>query len=524
MFQSAFNGFAQGLKRASSGVARKSKTFRTFMMALNAEPSFTSADYSQFVREAYEENPYVYAVITQIANSAAGVPPSLYRVTGSGRVASALDGYDRKAHHGRRETRKLRLAIGQVQKAAAKRHRMRTGAPYAVSKAIVTKALVRTGELEPIEGHELLDLLLYPNDWYQRSYQQFIQAYVTHLEIGGENFMEPVGPDNGPPREVYLLPPKDIQLKKGTGDHPIREVVFQGYNRKTLRYDPDPAETEVFYSRYYNPINPLRGLSPAHAAAMSIDVNNQGRRWNLSLLQNGAALSGIISSKGPLSKEQVESIRERFNRKHAGADNAGKVVAVDEVEGVDFTPISQTAKDVQWGDLSRMTALECAIVWGVPPEIIGHDASKTYANYEEARRAFYLEKVIPLMDFIYGELNTSLVPLFGEDLWLDYDTEAIDALSDDVNELHERVREDIDATLITINEGRESIGREKVDGGDVLLSDLRKVPLETVVNSSSPLGPADPEEDAELAYGKGVRERAIEALSERGLYENGTEE
>lgn len=508
MIKSAYDGFATTFNNFGSRAARKSKTFRMFMRALNARPTFSNADYSKFVEEAFQKNPYVYSAITQTANSAASVPPALYRVSETGDVAGALQQYERKTHTGQREERKLRLTAQRVRDKAAQRHSMRTGAPVAISKAIITKALVQTGELEPIEGHELLDLLLNPNDWYQRSYQQFIQAFVMHLEIGGESFMEPIGPESGMPREVYVIPPENVRVEKGDKQHPIRGFRLIHRGGDMLSYDPDPFETEVFYSRYYNPMNPLRGLSPARAAAMSIDVNNEGRKWNLSLLQNGAALSGIISSKGSMSPQQVDSIKERFNQRIAGSQNAGKILALDDLEGIDFTPISQSAKDMQWGNLNTMTALECAVTWNVPPEILGHDESKTFANYEEARRAFYIEKVLPLMDFMYGEMNSSLVPLFGDNLWLDYDTQAVDALNDDVNELHERVRDDIEAGLIMINEGRARVGLEDVDGGDVILQDVRKVPLNTAVQEQ--------EEDS-----LSIRERALAAMRDASPEERG---
>ena len=512
MFKSALEGFSTALSRPMSQAGRKSRTFRAFMRTLSMTPTFTNADYADFVEEAFQENPYVYSALTQTANSAAGIPPALYRVKENGEVARAVSQYERKAHADRIQRRKRRFAAMQVRDRAARKTAMRTGAPEAVTRCLATKALVQTGELEPVSAHELLDVLMYPNDWYQRSYQQFIQAWVLHLEIGGESFLEPVGPDNGIPRELYVVPPKNVRPEKGTQSHPIKGFRLQHRGGELLRYDPDPFETEIFYSRYYNPMNPLRGMSPAQAAAWSIDVNNEGRKWNLALLQNGAALSGVISASGAMSKPQVDRLKERFNRKHAGSDNAGKIVAMDEVEGVTFTPISQSAKDMQWGNLNNVTALECAVTWNVPPEILGHDESKTFANYEEARRAFYLEKVIPLMDFIYGDLNTSVVPLFGEDLWLDYDTQAIDALSDDVNELHERVREDVEAGIIMINEGRARIGLEDVDGGDVILTDARKIPLETAIVPDEPAQEEESTEEEAMT----IRERAFAAIEQNG--------
>lgn len=495
-----FEGIKGFTSRVASLFARKSKTFRVYMNAMNASPTFTNADYKDFVEEAFNKNPYVYSVITQIATSAAAVPPVLYKIKSGGRVENAVGQYDRKGFSRKRRMRMKRNIVRNVRDNVARKHSLATGAPMHLSRRMAMKALVDEEELEKVQGHELIDLMLHPNPWYQRSYEQFIKSWVMHLEIGGESFLEPVKADGGTLRELYVLPPRDVRVQKGDSGHPIRAFVFSGREKGRYLYSPDPTETEIFYTRYYNPMNPLRGMPPAMAASYAIDVNNEGRTWNLSLLQNGAAHSGVFSSEAGFSEQQVETIKERFNEKAAGAENAGRVIALDGLQNVEFTPISQTVRDMQWGDLNRMSALECAIVWNVPPEVIGDDSSKTYSNYKEARRAFYMEKILPLLEFVYGELNTSVVPLFGDDLLLDYNTEEIDALNDDVNELHERVRKDVQQSLITINEGREALGRDPLDGGDVILVDATKAPLEAVGQQpDNPPPEGEPDGDEPIA-------------------------
>lgn len=499
------------IKRFASRLARKSRTFRMYMNALNVTPSFNNADYKKFVDEAFQQNPYVYSAITQISNSAAGIPPALYRIKEDGeggKIERSLKQYEKRGHSERKTRQMKRRCIENIRRSVAAKHAREYGAPYHVSKMLATKALVETGELERVDGHEVLDLLQRPNRWYQRSYQQFIQAWVMHLEIGGESFMEPVGPDTrqAPPQQLYLVPPKDVTFRRGNSDAPIRGFSFTGRRDGEYDYSPDPLETEVFYSRYYNPLNPLRGMSPAFAASFSIDVNNEGRRWNLGLLQNGAAHSGIISTEGPFSESQIESIKQKFNRKVAGARNAGKILALDGLEGgkVNFEPVSQTVKDMQWGDMNKMSALEVALVWGMPPEMLGNAEQKTFANYKEARKAFYKEKIIPLMDFIYGDLNANLLPLFGDDnLWLDYDAEQVEALRDDVDKLHERVRKDVQKSVLMINEAREAIGREDIEGGDVILVDSRKVPLSAVQGGGAQPGGQPPPPGGSEGEGEG---------------------
>lgn len=485
----------EGLKRLFSRQARKSETFRIMLNNLKFRPTFKGADYIDFAHDAYQSNPYVYAAITQTAATCASVPPQLFRVRKTGEVTRAIQGYDRKAHADSIERHKLRRTARRLVGRKARKIRKQTGAPYPLARAAAQKKLIQTGELEPIESHELLDLLDRPNPWYQTSYNEFITNIVSYLEIGGMTFIEPKKA-NGRPRELYVLSPEDAQPIKGNESQPIAGFEFKRKG-KTARYrfSPDPEQTEIFYIRYFHPRRPIEGMSPVEAAALSVDVNNEGRRWNLSLLQNGALLSGIITAKGSLGPAGVQQLRDQFNRRHQGANNAAKVLAIDGAEGIDWKPTSATVRDMMWAQLNKATSLEVSIVWQVPPEILGDSTRRTYSNYSQARRAFYLEKIIPLMDFIYGHLNSQIVPLYGDDLFLDYDLEAVDALQEDVAETHKRVRQDVQSGMITINEARDVIGRDEIDGGDVILVPSSHVPLETALQGGQP--EPDPDEPDE---------------------------
>lgn len=473
------------IKTTVSGWVRKSRLFRSMVRRVGIEPSFNLAQYADYVREGYQTNPNVYAAIRETAQSVAEIPPKLFRVTAQsgGDVARALEGYERKGHSGRRAREKKRRAASRVMASKAQTIKKRTGLPAALCRQRARKSLVETGELEPVESHELLDLLDHPNPYTQRSYGQYIQALVTELEIGGEVLQEPVNTSNGMPREIYVHGPKQLRID-GDGRQPIQTIHLEG---EEFSYDPDPSETELFYHKYYNPARPLRGQSPAMAAARSIDINNEGRGWNLALLQNGAEFSGILSFEEQVSQENRESWREQIKKM-----DPGDILPIDG-SPVSFESFSMSPKDMRWMDLNKASAREVAIVWNVPPQIIGDVDSQKYSNYKVARRAWYMEKIIPLTSFVYGELNSSLVPLFGDDLLLDYDLSTIDALQEDVNEQHERIREDVKAGILSINEARTAIGREEVDSGDTILIPSTQVPLTT-----SPAEEDDEEERSAL--------------------------
>jgi hypothetical protein len=97
-------------------------------------------------------------------------------------------------------------------------------------------------------------------------------------------------------------------------------------------------------------------------------------------------------------------------------------------------------------------------IFGVAPELIGDAANKTYSNQKEARKALYMDTVLPFMDEIAGELNNWLVPLYGDsNLYIAYDRDEIDAIQEDRETIWTRGIAALKAGGITPNEFRRMI-------------------------------------------------------------------
>ena len=61
--------------------------------------------------------------------------------------------------------------------------------------------------------------------------------------------------------------------------------------------------------------------------------------------------------------------------------------------------------------------------------LLGIPGDNTYANYQEANRAFYRMTVLPLVARTVREMSAWLAPAFGPGLRLWYDADQVDGLS-----------------------------------------------------------------------------------------------
>jgi HK97 family phage portal protein len=111
-------------------------------------------------------------------------------------------------------------------------------------------------------------------------------------------------------------------------------------------------------------------------------------------------------------------------------------------------------------------AREIALAFGVPPMLLGIQGDATYANYQEANRAFYRLTVLPLTTRVTAALAEWLGSFIGEDVVLTPDLDQVSALSAERDAQWARVA---GADFLTEGEKRKLLGlpvlsEEAVDG------------------------------------------------------------
>lgn len=330
----------------------------------------------------------------------------------------------------------------------------------------------RRGKVEELDDHPMAKLLRRPNPWQGGG--RFIENAVAFLMLSGNSYIEAVGPERGAPRELYALRPDRMKVIPGNA-----QQLVAGYQYTVGGTAVTFGAEEVLHLKLFNPLDDWYGMSPIEAAARSIDQNNESRAWNVALLQNSARPPGALVTEHELSDEQYDRLKKEIQEKYAGSKNAGRPLLLE--GGLDWKEMGLSPADMHWLEGLKLSAREIAIAFGVPPELIGDTANKTYSNYKEARQAFYTETVLPLMDWIRDELNNWLVPKFGDDkIYLDYDRDEIEALQEDREAVWKRAMEAVKIGVLTPNEARLLLGYEEIAGADTLMVPGNMMPLATI--------------------------------------------
>jgi hypothetical protein len=142
-----------------------------------------------------------------------------------------------------------------------------------------------------------------------------------------------------------------------------------------------------------------------------------------------------------------------------------------------FQQMGMSPKDMDFSVLKKMSAIDIALCFGVPAQLVGIPDAQTYNNMPEARLALYEETIIPILRRIQSDLNEWLTPKFGDGLRLEYDIDSIPAMAESRKRVFESVVSGVNAGILTRNEAREKLGFDPIKGGDALFIPATMMPI-----------------------------------------------
>lgn len=130
---------------------------------------------------------------------------------------------------------------------------------------------------------------------------------------------------------------------------------------------------------------------------------------------------------GNLSEEQYERLKAELEEGYSGARRAGRPMLLE--GGLDWKAMGLTPKDMDFIQAKNAASRDIALAFGVPPMILGIPGDNTYANYQEANRAFYRSTVLPLAARTAEDFSVWLGERYGETLRLVCDADQVEGLA-----------------------------------------------------------------------------------------------
>jgi HK97 family phage portal protein len=327
-----------------------------------------------------------------------------------------------------------------------------------IAEAAAALPLILQDKQRRFDEHPVLCLLARPNPMQGRA--ELFEAIYAQLLLSGNAYIEAVGGEAGTPVELYVLRSDRMSLVPGPDGWPIAYDYTVG--AKTHRFTLATGLTPICHIKSFHPQDDHYGLSPMQAAASAVDVHNSASRWSKALLDNAARPSGAIVYRGGesgfgLSDEQISRLKDEMESYHQGAANAGRPMLLD--GGLDWKPMGFSPSDMEFQKTKESAAREIALAFGVPPMLLGIPGDATYANYQEANRAFYRLTVLPLVSRIASGIGHWLAEQTGDDFTLAPDLDQVPALSVERDAQWARVAA---ANFLSDSEKRSLLGLPKI--------------------------------------------------------------
>ena len=328
-------------------------------------------------------------------------------------------------------------------------------AEAAAALPVVLQDNERRYDTHPIKG-----LLERPNGGQGRA--ELFEALVGQLLLTGNGYLEAVGGDDIP-LELHVLRSDRMKIVPGADGWPV--AYEYGVNGRKHRFAVRDGQSPVCHIKSFHPQDDHYGFSPMQAAASAMDVHNAASRWSKALLDNAARPSGAIVYKGPdgqtLTTDQYDRLRDEMESQHQGARNAGRPMLLE--GGLDWKPMGFSPSDMEFQKTKEAAAREIAIAFGVPPMMLGLTGDATYANYQEANRAFYRLTVLPLATRVMGQIGDWLADFTGEEVRLFPDLDQVPALAQERETTWRRIG---DAVFLSNAEKRALLGLPVLEVGD----------------------------------------------------------
>ena len=174
---------------------------------------------------------------------------------------------------------------------------------------------------------------------------------------------------------------------------------------------------------------------------------------------------GILKQKDPnvpLTEKQRRTIEDAWRKGH-GKNGTGMAVIEG---GLEYQSVSSNAKDAQLLECRLFNLQDIARFFNINPVLLGDLSHSSYSTIEASLLEFVTHTLYPYITLVENELKRKLIKPSEKNLYIDLDAGFI--LKSDKSSQATYLNTLVSGGIMTINEAREQLGLNPMDGGDDL--------------------------------------------------------
>jgi HK97 family phage portal protein len=297
----------------------------------------------------------------------------------------------------------------------------------------------------PAENHPLYFILkTRPNSW-QTAFE-YLETLSLHLDLAGNHYSFINRSNRAGIMELIPFIPGSVTVKRAADFSLTYEVRSESGSTQVF-----PAKA-IWHVRGPS-WNSWQGLEAVQLAREAIGLSMATEEQQSRMQRNGAKVSGTYSVEGTLKDDQYKALKKWIDEEISGSDNAGKVMVMD--RSAKWLNTSMTGIDAETLMTRRFQVEEICRHFQVNPILIfAESKNTTYASAAQMFLAHLVHGLAPTYRRLEQSIDANL--LTDADRAAGIYANFVDAamLRGSAVETHQLVRDDVNAGIITPNEGR----------------------------------------------------------------------
>ena len=306
--------------------------------------------------------------------------------------------------------------------------------------SIISGSAKLPGIIKGIKRAKVDTLLNYEPNLFQ-DINTFKRNLVTDFILDGNIFVYFDGV------HLYHLPSSKVAI------HASRDTFVERY---TFSQEIDYSPKEIIHIKENSFYSIYRGVPRLSPALRTMQLMAAMRKFQDNFFKNGAVPGLVLKSPNTLSEKIKERMIQSWGARYKPEAGGRRPLILDGgIEVDNLTNVNFKELDFQ----SAITENEKIILkaLGVPPIMLD---SGNNANIRPNMRLYYLETILPIV----RKINFAFERFFG--FTIKEDVTDIPALQPELRDQSQYYTSLVNGGIITVNEAREQLGFEPVDGQD----------------------------------------------------------
>lgn len=239
-------------------------------------------------------------------------------------------------------------------------------------------------EREPLYDHRVARALRRPNP--EMTSMSLRETWVQHALGFSDGYIEIADSPASGDIELYPLDPTCVTPMRDKG-----RFFYRYYDRETQTTTDFPPE-KILHLHGLG-FDGTKGYSLASMFRELLGNIMANTKVTGSMWRNGLFLGGVLQHPNSLGDDALRNLRQSFENRHGGSNNAYKLMILE--EGMTYSTLAIDPEKAQMKDMRVMDIEDIARICRMPLHKIAHLLHATFTNIEHQSREYVVDCLYP---------------------------------------------------------------------------------------------------------------------------------